>query len=925
MKMGKNKLQKIMYRKVLCLFIVLGICSHDLFAQNLTPAELRTWYTNNPIGLDEPNPGLSWILKSDQRGAHQTAYRILVASEIEKLSEEKADIWDSGIVESDEQVQILYEGPELISAKRYYWTVSVWDSENRQSKYADPVYFETGLMNRDDWKAVWISDVPAYSAVPKHEDILQPRPAPHFRKSFHVETQIASARLFISGLGYYEAFINGERVGDHLLDPMKTRYDRKVLYVTYDVTDYLIQGKNAIGVILGTGWYNFHALAAWDFHNAPWRAPASLKAQLEITYNDGSSQTIRTDRTWQMNTGPIVFDSVHNGETYDARLELGGWTNPSAETDDWQQAFEVLGPDGEMRSQQMPPIRHVRTLSAQEISNPKPNILVYDFGENITGWIHLVANGPEGMEIVIRHGERLYDDGTLDYEELSRFVFSGETQTSRYILGPDQPSGWSPRFTYHGFQYAQVEVADGVEIISLEARVVHTDFEKTGSFASSNPLFSKIHEAKKLAYLGNYHGYPTDCPHREKIGWSGDAHLVAEGGLFNYETVSAYIKWIDDFVDEQRSTGQVAPIIPTSGWGYDMGMREEYIRNRGRGPQWEGAFVLIPWYLYLHTGDTSIIERYYESLRKYVRYLERHAEENYTLSFGIDDHKTLTDSTPPILATGYFYSFANILNRMAEKTGRESDMNYFSELARKIKQGYRERFYDQENQTWGNGSQTSLAGTLYHDLAGPDDVVLIIEKLLNNLEERDFHLDTGVIGTKYMLRVLTEYGHADVMYRIASKTTFPSWGYWIEKGATTLWQNWDGTQSRNHVMFGSIDEWFYKAIAGIRPDPGKPGFRRVIIYPEFIDDLEWAKGSYDSWRGTIRSEWEKTDREIRLNVEIPANTSAYVYLPDSDPKKMYESGRNIEDIPEITIIGSNGNRFLVEIKSGIYHFSIGLD
>ena len=897
----------------------------DVDAQNIIPVELRTQYTENPIGLDEPIPGLSWKLKSDQRGAHQTAYRILVASDADKLSESNADIWDSGVVSSDQQVQVLYEGPELKSAKRYYWTVSVWDGENRQSEYVEPVYFETGLLSKDDWKAVWISDVPAHSAVPKYDEYLDPRPAPHFRKEFQNEREVASARLYISGLGYYEAYINGVRVGDHVLDPMKTRYDRKVLYVTHDVTGHLIEGKNAIGVILGTGWYNYHALAAWDFHNAPWRAPASLKAQLEITYDDGSTRSVRTDRKWKMNTGPIVFDSVHNGETYDARLELGDWTNPSANVDDWQQVYEVLGPDGEMRSQQMPPIRHVRTLSAQEITNPEPNLYVYDFGENITGWIHLVAGGTEGEEIVIRHGERLYDDGKLDYEELSRFVFSGETQTSRYILGPDQPSDWSPRFTYHGFQYAQVEVPDGVEIIDLKARVIHTDFEKTGRFASSNELFGKIHEAKKLAYLGNYHGYPTDCPHREKIGWSGDAHLVTEGALYNFETVSAYIKWIDDFVDEQRTTGQVAPIIPTSGWGYDMGIREEHLRNRGRGPQWEGAFVLIPWYLYLHTGDRSIVERYYDSLRHYVLYLERHAEDNYTLSFGIDDHKTLTDSRPPILATGYFHTFSRILSRMAGMTGRESDEAYFTELAGKVKQGYRERFYDEKSQTWGNGSQTSLAGTLYHDLAGPEDVDMILEQLLQNLEERDFHLDTGVIGTKYLLKVLTDHGHTDVMYKIADQRTFPSWGYWIEKGATTLWQNWDGTQSRNHVMFGSIDEWFYKAIAGIRPDQDNPGFKNIIIKPEFIDDLDWAKGSYETWRGTVKSEWEKNGQAIDLRIEIPVNSTARVYLPGLELDQIFESGNLLDEADGVGVIGEQNGRLLVEVQSGTYHFTVKMD
>ncbi len=904
------------------LLIFLYNSSIELAAQNLSPFELRTQYTENPVGLDEMNPGLSWKLKSsEERNARQTAYRILVASEQNKLTEGETDIWDSGIVESAEQVQVLYEGPLFDSAKRYYWTVSVWDAKNRQSAYADPVFFETGLLSDKDWKGVWISAV-NHPVHPVEEEVLDPAPAPYFRKSFVNERSVSSARLYISGLGYYEAFINGKRVGDHLLDPMKTRYDKTVLYTTYDVTNKLNDGKNAIGVILGTGWYNFHTAAAWDFDSAPWRAPASLKAQLAITYDDGSTQTIVTDRSWKKTTGAILFDGIHNGETYDARLALGNWTDPAADTSDWSHAREVIGPDGKLRNQLMPPIRHVRSLFPVEVTNPEKNLQVYDFGENITGSVRLTAKGPEGAEIVIRHGERLYDDGTLDNEEMERFVFSGEAQTSRYIIGPDQPSDWRPSFVYYGFQYAQVEVPDGVEIINLEAEVIHTDLKTTGSFSSSNSLFCKIHDAKKLSYLGNYHGYPTDCPHREKIGWSGDAHLVAEGGLINFETVSSYIKWLDDFVDEQRPTGQLPAIIPSSGWGYLSWSADEAYRSRGHGPHWEGAFVLIPWYLFLHTGDLSILDRYFEPITMYVRYLERHSEDDYTLSFGIDDHKTLVPSNRAVLATGHFHSFANIAARMAEELGNESEARYFTGLGNKIKKGYHHRFYDEDKQTWDSGSQMVLAGALYHDLARPEDVDVILEQLLQNLEENDYHLTTGVVGTKYLLRVLTEYGHSDVMYKIANKRSFPSWGYWIEQGATTLWQNWDGTQSRNHVMFGSIDEWFYKALAGIRPDSENPGFKRIIIRPELIEDLEWVRGSYDTWRGVIKSEWEKTDEGINLDIEIPANTTARVFLPGNNPDLIFESGVSLVDVQELQIIGVVDDRIVVETGSGTYHFNI---
>jgi len=919
--------RNIMYRKFFSLILLLGFFTSTLFAQNISPAELRTQYTENPIGLDEPSPGLSWILKSDQRGAHQTAYRILVASDKDKLTEGNADIWDSGIVSSDQQVQILYEGPELKSAKRYYWTVSVWDGDNRQSEYADPVFFETGLLTLHDWEGVWISAAEGHPVIPIDEEVLEPKAAPHFRKIFANEQPVSSARLYISGLGYYEAFMNGKRVGDHLLDPAKTRYDKTALYVTYDVTDHLQQGDNAIGVILGTGWYNFHTAAAWDFDSAPWRAPPSLKAQVVINYEDGTTETIATDRSWKTRTGPIVFDGIHNGETYDARLALGDWVNPAADTTGWEPSSEVVGPAGTLRSRLMPPIRHVRTLDPVEVTNPKSNLHVFDFGENITGSVRLTATGPEGAEIVIRHGERLYDDGTLDYEELERFVFTGEAQTSRYILGSEQPSDWRPSFVYYGFQYAQVEVPEGVEIEKLTAEVIHTDLEVTGTFESSNTLFNKIHAAKKLAYLGNYHGYPTDCPHREKIGWSGDAHLVAEGGLINFETVSSYIKWLDDFVDEQRGTGQIPSIIPSSGWGYVFWGREANLRSRGHGPHWEGAFVLIPWYLYLHTGDKSILERYFDPVKKYVRYLERHSEDDYTISFGIDDHKTLVDSNPAVLATGHFHSFSNIVADMAEILGREYEAAYFSELAGKVKQGYRDRFYNEEDGTWDNGSQMVLSGVLYHGLAEPDEVDTIMKQLIENIREHDYHLTTGVVGTKYLLRVLSDYGRTDVMYKIANQRTFPSWGYWIEKGASTLWQNWDGTQSRNHVMFGSIDEWFYKVITGIRPDHDNPGFKNIIIKPEFVDDLDWAKGSYKTWRGTVKSKWVKNGQSIDLRIEIPVNTSALIYLSALELDQLTESGNPLDESEGVTLIGpdEDENRFIVEVTSGNYHFQMNHD
>lgn len=895
--------------------IVLSVLTCSLSGQpRMAIRDLRVQYLSNPLGVDDPHPVFNWKLKSAARGAEQTAYRVLVASDPGRLKESKADIWDSGVVQSSENVGIRYDGKPLQSGTRYHWTVQVWYGSGKENDTPQHAWFETGLMNKGDWQAVWISA--------DRKALTEPGPAPHFRKEFGVKNKVASARLYISGLGYYDAWLNGKRIGDHQLDPAVTRYDRKVLYVTYDVTQHLQQGDNAIGVILGTGWYNFHTGAAWDFDKAPWRAQPVLKAQLEIRYADGQRETISTDRSWKVTTGPIVFDGIHNGETYDARLGLKDWTVAGTKSGSWQNAVEVKGPAGVLRSQPMPPIRLIRTLPARSVNNPKPGVYLYDFGQNIAGRIRLKATGPEGAEIVIRHGERLFEDGTLDQKELSRFVFTGETQTSRYILGKNQPADWSPSFTYHGFQYAEVTIPPGVEIQKLEAQVLNTDFEETGVFACSDTLLNRIHDAMKLAYLGNFHGYPTDCPHREKIGWSGDAQLVTEGALFNFDAVSAYLKWIDDFVDEQQSSGQIPGIIPTSGWGYTFKQAPAGYQDRGYGPQWEGAFVLIPWYLYQYTGDTGILKRYFKPLKAYLLYLEQHAESDHTLSFGIDDHKALNHTEPAILATGFFYQLSGILGKMAQALHKDEDTLYFRNLSQQIRKGYRARFYDKESGSWGNGSQTALSGTLYHGLAGPSEEQYLVQKLVADLEANGYHLETGVVGTKYMIDALTRYGRPDVIYRIASQRTFPSWGYWLEQGANTLWQNWDGSQSRNHVMFGSIDAWFYQALAGIRPDPENPGFRNVIIRPAFVESLNHATGSFLSSRGLIRSEWERKAGEMQLRVEIPANSTATVYLSAAGVKAVKESNLPLDEAPGVRIAGMQGGTLVLEIKSGTYHFSI---
>jgi alpha-L-rhamnosidase len=459
---------------------------------------------------------------------------------------------------------------------------------------------------------------------------------------------------------------------------------------------------------------------------------------------------------------------------------------------------------------------------------------MYDLGQNITGWARIKVKGSAGDTVRLRYGERIYEDGSLDQEELSRFIWTGETQTGHYILKGGEEETWSPVFTYHGFKYIEVTLSNPLtEMVSIEGQVVHSDLHQRGSFKCSNEMFNKVHENLKWSFLGNYHGYPTDCPHREKMGWTGDALLVAEAGLFNFDIEAAYLKWMDDFVDEQQVNGQLPGIIPTSGWGYKHG-RDEF-RDLGYGPQWEGAFLEIPWQMYLHTGDSTIIRRYYAHFRTYVNFLYD-ASINFLLPHGIDDHKQLANLTKgPFLSTAFFYRFSLMLSKMAAISGETSDVSKYRELSENIKTAFNSQYFDEREGKYSHGGQTPMAVALYFDLLEEGEKERVLGNLLTEIERVDGHIDAGVVGTKAVINALLMHDQHRVLFEMADKRNFPGWGYWVDSlGATTLFQNWDGSQSRNHIMFGSIGDYFYKGLAGIQVDENNPGISILSFIPRWI-------------------------------------------------------------------------------------------
>ncbi|MGK7394181.1 MAG: glycoside hydrolase family 78 protein [Candidatus Cyclobacteriaceae bacterium M3_2C_046] len=900
--------------RIIFLTICLQVVLYPLWSQSdqqIWVEDLKCNYRTDPVGLDQLPPQFSWQVLSQEKATTQSAYRILVATDPDLLQEGKADLWDSKNVSYDQSVHIPYLGKELGSRDRAYWKVKVWNQDQQSSVYSQVASFELGLLEKSDWQAQWL----------KHPDfldtLLEPKPAPFFRRDFVVDKTVKQARAYVTGLGYFELYLNGKKVGDHLLDPVKTRYDKTVKYLVHDITDQVKAGGNAVGLILGTGWYNHFSEAAWQFNKAPWRDYPTMICQLEITYQDGTKAIVLSDEQWKTATGPILFDGIRNGETYDARLEMPGWSHYDYNDQDWLPAVEVAGPSGKLTAQQLPAIKEMREIKPVSVKEVKPGVYVFDLGQNIAGYSRIKVAGPKGSEVKMKHGERINPDGTVEQKQILRFLRTLPAQTDQYILKGEGVEIWQPRFVYHGYQYVEVTglpVKPTLE--TLTGVVIYTSFESAGDFSCSNPLFNKIQELTRWSYIGNYHGVPTDCPHREKIGWTGDGHLVTEAGLFNYDVVTSYIKWLDDFVDEQRPLGDLPGVIPTSGWGYEFGRNPE-TRPLGYGPQWEGAIVLIPWYLYLHTGDTAIINRYYQPIKKYIDHLNRQAQNNL-LNFGIDDHKSLVRTEGDILASGYFYYMSDLLARMAQIIDLKEDAAYYEQLAGKVKQAFNRKYFDQKTGLYGHGGQTPLSEALALNLAPENHKETVLNNLLDKIRQNNYDFEVGVVGLKFLFESLTAMGQAEVVYKMVNQTDYPSYGWWIEQGANTLWQDWDGSMSLNHIMFGSVSEWYFRALAGINPDPQQPGFKHIIIKPNFIEDLQWVNADHDTPYGLVSSSWSRGQDHIMLQLEIPDNTSSTVYLPAENWDKIQVNQTPASQSDWLEPVNLSNGTAVFRLKSGNY-------
>jgi alpha-L-rhamnosidase len=872
------------------LLMLLLMSSADAHAK-LNIANLQCEYRVNPMCIDTREPRLSWVLAAKGRNQRPAAYQVLVASELRVLRSGRGDLWDSGKVASSDSLNIRYAGPRLNSGQRVYWLVRVWDAQGgmSQSKVA---WWEMGLLEPSDWKGKWICGRrPLPSRV---EEFFLDDPAPLFRKEFVVEKPVRRARAYVTGLGYYELRLNGKRVGDQVLDPGWTTYTNRVLYSTFDVTDDLRRGSNTLGAMLGNGWYNPLPLKMWGHLNLREQLPTGkpkLLMQLQLDYEDNTRQTICSDETWRTADGPVIRNSVYLGEWYDARREQPGWDGPGFNDSTWEPALAAKDPIGRLRIQQVPPIRITRTLKAQRLTEPRPGVYIFDFGQNFAGWVRLQARGQAGTRIKLRYGELLYPDGTLNGMTAvcaqikaggTNYVYEGDGppktawQQDEYVLRGSGRESWTPRFTFHGFRYVEVTGYPGKpHPDALTGLRLNSDVAKAGSFECSNPLLNRIQQLVLWTELSNLFSVESDCPHREKFGYGGDIVAASEMAILNFDMSRFYAKAVEDLGDAVRPNGGFTETAPSVGLG-DQGL------GGGSAPVgWGTAQPWLLWKLYQYYGDRRLIEENFELTRGWVKLLQARAV-NGILDNGISDHESLVPKPRALTGTAFYYLNVQLLAKLARVLNKEQEAAEAEQLGQSIKAAFNQRFLQTGTGRYDTASQACQAFALYAGLVPEQEKSIALDLLLEDIRNHQNHLTTGIFGTQYMLDQLTSGGHAETAYDLVNQRTFPGWGFMVENGATTLWEHWefsDNTYSHNHPMFGSVSEWFYKGLAGIEAAPDAVGLDHVIIAPHPVHDLKWAKGRYDSVRGPITSEWRRSGKQFTLWTHIPVGVRGTILLP----------------------------------------------
>ena len=695
--------------------------------------------------------------------------------------------------------------------------------------------------------------------------------APYLRTTFECKSTPGKATVFLCGLGWHELYVNGRKADDRVLAPVATQFDRHVSWIEYDITPFVRPGKNAVAVLLGNGWYNCQTAEVWSFDKAPWRDLPKLICDIEI---DGVT-IAKSDTSWKTHDSPVTFDALRNGEFYDARLEIPGFADPDLDDSSWKNAAQCNPPGGRIVKEELEPCKVMKHYSAIAAKHLDSNATIYDFGTNLTGWCRIKIKGPAGTRIKIVYSEHVRPvSGDIDREYIAMFVKSGEFQTDEYILkGSEEPEIYEPRFTYHGFRYAKVYQWDGrAKLLDIQACFVRNSFRQTGEFESSDRILNALQRNTLQSYLSNFTGIPTDCPHREKNGWTGDAQLAMETGLWNFDCEKACSHFLQIVADTQRPSGQLPGIAPSGGWGY----------NWGSGPAWDSILFEYPWRMYLFCGNTENIRRHYQAMKLYLEYCAGMAE-NHLVRFGLGDwchHDRRRIAPVELTSSAYYYYDVTRMVEFANILGKENDAKGYTELAEQIRENFNRKFNNGDG-TYADGSWTALAAAVYFHLAEETDRARIAEKLVGMVRTNDHKTDFGILGAKYVPRVLADCGYADDAFHLITQTQFPGWGFWIENGATSLWEQWNGTSSQNHIMFGDISAWMFEYLGGAVPLKETPGFKHFLLKPALIPSLSHVRMRHETPFGTLRSEWKRENGKIQCEFEIPQGTSADILLPGS--------------------------------------------
>lgn len=891
----------------------------------------------NPLGITQEKPKLGWQLVSKNSNVIQKYYQILVASSEDKIQNDEGDYWDSGKIRSNKSQLVYYAGKSFEGNNKLYWKVKIWDQKGHASSWSKNAYFRIAP-NFKDLNPSWIgailksdSHLPEgrnYHAVTfkkeKKEAIVNAvdslaRRSIMLRKSFSVSKKIKEAVVFISGLGHYELTINNKKIGNSQFAPLWTDYDKTVYYNTYELTaDDMQNGANVIGVLLGNGMYNMVAERYAKFYVS--FGPPTLFFKMKVTFEDGSEDVIESDGSWKYSESPITFNSIFGGEDYNANLEQPGWNTVNFDDTSWKKVVVQESPKGRLVPQTAAPIQIEKKYEVKEFKEIQPNIFVLNMGQNVSGFPSIKVKGKKGQIIRLWVGEGLNDDGTIGQGR------SGKPYYFQYTLKGDGIEEWQPKFSYYGYQYIQIDKINYKDItqedlpllLNVTSNFVYNSSGEAGTFECSNPIFTKAHELINNAIKSNFHSVFTDCPHREKLGWIEETHLNGPGLFFNYNLQTYIPGLMQNIADAQRESGLIPSVVP------------EYVVFGGDftdSPEWGVAGVVLPWMYYEYYGDSSLIEKYYPVMKKYVDYLSTTSKDGI-VSHGLGDwydygpHSAGYSKNSPIAlsATSHYYFGADLVAKAAKLLHKKEDFEFYSSLAQRVKEAFNSKFYNVEQQLYATGSQFSNAVPLFMNIVSPSNKTAVLNNLLEDIKYRGYRLTTGDVGNRYLFQALARNNQNEVLYKMINHTEAPGYGFQIKFGLTTLTEQWDPRKgnSWNHFMLGQIEEWFYQSLAGIVSDTAHPGFQHFFIQPEIVGDLSFVKSSYNSNYGVIISEWEKKENKLVLSVKIPANTTATIKLPVKMDDILKINGKSLRKFQLASSFDKLNNKSNFKLGSGSY-------